>query len=293
MRLLNYCFIISSFICFSQNDFEIHLLEIDINNNKIDVLNSKIISNKIGYNNQPSFINNNQLLFSAERDAQNDIVKYNINSGSKGVDKFEFITSTEGSEYSPLYYMKNKITAVNLKKDGSQYLYIYNLKKKSFIIPFKDKIVGYYNYSINTKNIIVSSVLEHNELVLYSTNLKTKEHIFIDSNTGRSIHKIPNKFGSDELSYISKRDSIWKIKSVNLKDYKTRVLSNTLDNNEDICWLKDGSILTSKGNKLYKFNPKTDKKWIELCSLDKYGIVNISRISINPNNDKLALVNSK
>jgi hypothetical protein len=78
-----------------------------------------------------------------------------------------------------------------------------------------------------------------------------------------------------------------------LKDYKIRVLSKTLDNNEDICWLKDGSILTSKGNKLYKFNPKTDKKWIELCSLSKYGIVNISRISINPNNDKLALVNSK
>ena len=75
MRLLNYYFILSSFICFSQNDFEIHLLEIDINNNKIDVLDSKIISSKIGYNNQPSFINNNQLLFSTERDAQNDIVK--------------------------------------------------------------------------------------------------------------------------------------------------------------------------------------------------------------------------
>ncbi len=293
MRLLNYCFIISSFICFSQNDFEIHLLEIDINDNKIDVLDSKIISSKIGYNNQPSFINNNQLLFSTQRNSQNDIIKYNISSDNKGIDNFEFITSTDGSEYSPLYYKKNKITAVKLKKDGSQYLYIYDLKKKSFYIPFKDKIVGYYNYSKNTKNTIVSSILENKYLVLYSTNLKTKDHIFIDNNTGRSIHKIPNKFGIDELSYISKKDSIWKIKSVNLKDYKIRVLSKTLDNNEDICWLKDGSILTSKGNKLYKFNPKTDKKWIELCSLSKYGIVNISRISINPNNDKLALVNSK
>ena len=290
MRLLNYYFILSTCICFSQNDFEIHLIDIDIINNKIDVLGSKIISSKIGYNNQPSFINNYQLLFSTERNGQNDIVQYDINNGT---DDFKFITSTDGSEYSPFYYKKNKITAVNLKKDGSQYLYIYDLKKQSFKIPFKDKIVGYYNYSKNMKNTIVSSILENNELVLYSTDLKTKDHIFIDNNTGRSIHKIPNKFGRDELSYISKKDSIWKIKSVNLKDYKTRVITNTLDNNEDICWLKDGSILTSKGNKLYKFNPKNEQRWIELCSLSKYGIINISRIAINPNNDKLALVNSK
>ena len=71
------------------------------------------------------------------------------------------------------------------------------------------------------------------------------------------------------------------------------IVKNTLDNNEDICWLKDGSILTSKNDKLYKFNPKTDKKWIEICNLSEYGINNISRIAINPNNDKLALVNSK
>ena len=291
MRLFNYCFILSSFICFSQNDFEIHLIDININNNKIDVLGSKIISSKIGYNNQPSFINNNQLLFSTERNGQNDIVQYDINNGT---DEFKFITSTDGSDYSPLYYKKNKITAVNLKDDGSQYLYIYDLKKNSFTIPFMDKIVGYYNYSRNMKNTIVSSILENNELVLYSTDLKTKEHIFIDNNTGRSIHRIPNnKFGMDKLSYISKKDSIWKIKSVNLANYKTKIITNTLENNEDICWLKDGSIITSKADKLYKFNPKTDKSWVELCSLAEYGIINISRIAINPNNDKLALVNSK
>jgi hypothetical protein len=290
MRLLSYCLIFVSIISFSQTDSEIHLLEIVVTSNKVQVLDSKIISSKIGYNNQPSFINNNQLLFSTERNGQNDIVQYEINNGT---DEFKFITSTDGSEYSPIQYKKNKVTAVSLDKNGVQHLRIYDVKKNTFKVPFDDKVIGYYNYSKKIKNLIISSVLENNELALYSSNIKTKKHIYIDNNTGRSIHYVPNKFNEKKFSYISKKDTIWKIKYVDLTTYKTGFIANTLNNNEDICWLKDGSIISSKNDKLYKFNPKTDKKWIEICNLSEYGINNISRIAINPNNDKLALVNSK
>tara|TARA_B110000091_G_scaffold75406_1_gene83109 strand:+ start:477 stop:1352 length:876 start_codon:yes stop_codon:yes gene_type:complete len=291
MRLLSYCLILVSIISFSQTNSEIHLLEIAVTSNKVQVLNSKIISSSIGYHNQPSFTNNNKLLFSSERDKQNDIVEYNIKNNDN---KLKFITSTFGSEYSPIQYKKNKVTAVSLDKNGVQYLRIYDIKKNTFKIPFKDKVVGYYNHSKETKDLIVSSVLENNELVLYSSNLKTREHVFIDSNTGRSIHPIPNnKFGEEKFSYISKKDSVWTINYVNLSNYKTEIITNTLENNEDICLLKNGTILTSKGNKLYIVNPTTDSKWVLLCSLEDFGITNISRMSINPNNDKLALVNSK
>ena len=80
---------------------------------------------------------------------------------------------------------------------------------------------------------------------------------------------------------------------MDLSSYKTKTITTTLNNNEDICWFKDGSILTSYKNKLYIFNTKISKDWILLCSLEEYGITNISRIAINTDNDKLALVNSK
>ena len=290
MKLLSYCLIFVSIISFSQTDSEIHLLEIVVTSDKVQVLGSKIISSSIGYHNQPSFTNNNKLLFSSERDNQNDIAEYNIKNNNN---KLKFITSTFTSEYSPIQYKKNKVTAVSLDKNGVQYLRIYDIKKNTFKVPFDYKVIGYYNYSKKIKDLIISSVLENNELVLYSSNIKTKKHIYIDNNTGRSIHHIPNKFNEEKFSYISKKDTIWKIKYVDLTTYKTGFIANTLDNNEDICWLKDGSIITSKNDKLYKFNPKTDKKWIEICNLSEYGINNISRIAINPNNDKLALVNSK
>ena len=234
-------------------------------------------------------MSNDKILFTSERNLQNDIVQYDSSENS-----LKYLTNTLTSEYSPIRYKKNKVTAVSLDEKGEQYLRIYNIKDNTFKIPFTDKIVGYYNYSKKIRNLIISSVLENNQLVLYTSNLKTKEHTYIDNNTGRSIHNIPkNKFGEEKISYISKKDSIWNINYVDLSSYNTKTITTTLNNNEDICWFKDGSILTSYKNNLYIFNSKLSKDWKLLCSLEEYGITNISRIAINPDNDKLALVNSK
>ena len=273
----------------AQSDSEIFLLDIKFKQDKIEISNVKKISNNKGYNNQPIFVSNDKILFTSERNLQNDIVQYDSSENS-----LKYLTNTLTSEYSPIRYKKNKVTAVSLDKKGEQYLRIYDIKDNTFKIPFTDKIVGYYNYSKQIKNLIISSVLENNELVLYTSNLKTKEHTYVDNNTGRSIHNIPKyKFGQEKISYISKKDSIWNINYVDLSNYKTKTITTTLNNNEDICWFKDGSILTSYKNNLYIFNSKLSKNWKLLCSLEEYGITNISRIAINPDNDKLALVNSK
>ena len=273
----------------AQTNTEIFLLDIELKNAKIEIYNVEKISTNDGYNNQPIFVSNNKVLFTSERNFQNDIVEYNSIDNS-----LKYLTNTQTSEYSPIRYKKNKVSAVSLDKKGEQYLRIYNIKNNTYNIPFTDKIVGYYNYSKQIKNLIISSVLENNELVLYTSNLKTKEHTYVDNNTGRSIHNIPKyKFGQEKISYISKKDSIWNINYVDLSNYKTKTITTTLNNNEDICWFKDGSILTSYKNNLYIFNSKLSKDWKLLCSLEEYGITNISRIAINPDNDKLALVNSK
>lgn len=273
----------------AQSDSEIFLLDIKFKQDKIEISNVKKISNNKGYNNQPIFVSNDKILFTSERNLQNDIVQYDSSENS-----LKYLTNTLTSEYSPIRYKKNKVTAVSLDEKGEQYLRIYNIKDNTFKIPFTDKIVGYYNYSKKIRNLIISSVLENNQLVLYTSNLKTKEHTYIDNNTGRSIHNIPkNKFGEEKISYISKKDSIWNINYVDLSSYNTKTITTTLNNNEDICWFKDGTILTSYKNNLYIFNSKLSKDWKLLCSLEEYGITNISRIAINPDNDKLALVNSK
>ena len=214
----------------AQTNTEIFLLDIEFKNAKIEIYNVEKISTNDGYNSQPIFISNNKVLFTSERNFQNDIVQYNSIDNS-----LKYLTNTQTSEYSHIRYKKNKVSAVSLDKKGEQYLRIYNVKDNTYIIPFTDKIVGYYNYSKKIKNLIISSVLENNELVLYSSNLKTKEHTYIDNNTGRSIHNIPkNKFGQEKISYISKKDSIWNINYVDLSNYLVEDLKSLQKKDDQI-----------------------------------------------------------
>ena len=135
----------------AQTNTEIFLLDIKFKHAKIEIYNVEKISTNEGYNNQPIFISNNKVLFTSERNFQNDIVQYNSIHNS-----LEYLTNTQTSEYSPIRYKKNKVSAVSLDKKGEQFLRIYNVKDNTYNIPFTDKIVGYYNYSKKIKNLIFS-----------------------------------------------------------------------------------------------------------------------------------------
>ncbi len=69
---------------------------------------------------------------------------------------------------------------------------------------------------------------------------KTGESRKYATNVGRSFHKIPN---SNLVSFISKEDEKWFVKSLNPLTGAIEVIMETLPNVEDICWLSDGSLL--------------------------------------------------
>ena len=111
----------------AQSDSEIFLLDIKFKQDKIEISNVKKISNNKGYNNQPIFVSNNKVLFTSERNFQNDIVEYNSIDNS-----LKYLTNTQTSEYSPIRYKKNKVSAVSLDEKGEQYLRIYNIKDNTY-----------------------------------------------------------------------------------------------------------------------------------------------------------------
>ena len=280
-----YLFLLSflaSLYNYSQPNTDVFLFDLNTENGGFELSNMKNISNNEGYDNQPSFLDNNTILYAATRNGQTDIVKYNINYDSK-----IFINLTEGSEYSPLKIPNQKaVSAIRLDKDGTQKLYKYNLKNGESEVLVEDIIIGYqvwYN-----EDILVTSVLEDGGLSLYTINFKEKENYKIVAKVGRSLHKIPN---TNLVSYISKtNDSLWQIKSLNMYNGETNFIINTLSNSEDMSWLSPSTILMGKGDKLYKFKQHKDKDWIEVASLKTYGITNITRLAVNPDGTKLALV---
>lgn len=84
--------LLSGGLVFAQNSTEVYLL--DLSTDRTTPTN---ISQNPGYDNQPSFWDNEDLLYTRSRDGQTDIVRYKINSK-----KLEWQTNTlQGSEYSP------------------------------------------------------------------------------------------------------------------------------------------------------------------------------------------------
>lgn len=278
---LSLIFVFTFTIIFSQNT-EVHLFDITTTNGELTLTNQRNISNNNGYDNQPSFYNDNLVLFVSTKNKQTDIAKYNIRN--KAV---SFLNSTpNGGEYSPVKIPNSKdVSAVRLDNDGKQRLYRYNYKTGKSTELIKDLVVAYYTWF--NENTIISSVIENNGLYLYVSNIKTGKNIKYASNTGRSFHKIPN---SKLVSFIQKNDDKWILKSLNPITSETRTITEMPNKTEDMCWLINGSILVPINNTIYTFNLKTDKTFKVFASFDDDNLQSITRIATNEIGSMLTLV---
>ncbi|MCT4629949.1 nuclear transport factor 2 family protein [Winogradskyella sp.] len=279
-----YFLILSSFFftsLFSQSNSEIFLFEIDAKKSNIEVTNGINISNNEGYDNQPSFLNESNVLYASTRNGQTDIAQYHTNYKSK-----TYINYTKGGEYTPLKIPnKNAVSAVRLDDDGKQRLYAYNLSNGESTELIKDLVVAYYTWY--NENTTVSAIIEDEQLNLFVTNISEGTSIKYATSVGRSFHKIPN---SNLVSFIYKeKNKPWQIRSLNPKNGITKLIANTMDGVEDICWLDNRTLLSGKNGVLYKLTLKRDNSWKKVADLSSYGIAKITRLAINTDATKLLI----
>ena len=275
--------VLMGLLCYSQPNTEVYLFDLETSNAKIILANPKNVSNNEGYDNQPSFYDENNLLFSSTRSDQTDILKLNILDGSTK----EWISDTPtGSEYSPLRVPdKQAISAIRLDLDGLQRLYEYDIKNGTSKVLLDNLKVGYHVWY--NKNIIVCTALVDNRMDLMVANLKSGEVKTIDKNVGRSLHKIPY---TTQVSYIKNEEGGRKINTLDPLTGETSTLTTLYKNAQDICWLQDGTLLAGAGKSLVYANPSKNMAWHTLMNFEDEEIQNISRIAVNSNNTRLAFV---
>ncbi|MEX0291411.1 MAG: nuclear transport factor 2 family protein [Flavobacteriaceae bacterium] len=283
MRKLAYhfCFLIS-FQVFAQPETDVYLLSIKDTAGKLQFENVKNISDNAGYDNQPSFIDSNLLLYSSTRDGQTDIMVYDLNTAEK-----KWLTSTpNGSEYSPLKIPgKNGISAIRLDKDGTQLLYQYDLESGDSEILLEDLKVGYHVWY--NSNVLVTTVLIENRMDLVIANLSDGSTNTYQKNVGRSLLKIP---GTELISYISKESKPWVLRSLNPVTGATSDIIALPNDSEDVLWLPGGTLLTASGNTLARFDPKTDQSWVTIHQFKDLSLGKLSRMAVDPKQRYLALV---
>lgn len=241
------------------------------------------ISQNPGYDNQPHFLSEDDLLYARTRNGQTDIARYSLSTM-----KTTWLSDTPGgSEYSPIKIPgKNAVSAIRLDTDGLQRLYSYPLEggQPQLLIP--DLKIGYHLWFNHNKLFATILVEERMDLVVVEFESPTRYQVrTLQEDVGRSLLPIP---GTDQISYLdAKGDTLW-ITSLNALSGATDPITSLPEGVQDIFWLSDGTVACAYGNKLLGYKPAVDSQWRILHTFPPE-LGKITRIALNPEGNKLAL----
>ncbi|MGY6523323.1 MAG: hypothetical protein ACXIUD_16455 [Mongoliitalea sp.] len=292
MRFLTLAIYFTGIACsglFAQQSTDLILLDAKVKGGSLHVQNEslKLLTDRNLYDNQPFFINDKQLAFSAADEKGNhDIIIYTIASG-----KFVNLTQTRDfNEFSPattdcgLY-----VSAITVEPTGKQRLWLYPNNFGEPELLYDDiEPVGYYAWYDNRAAMFVLG--SPNKLVYpYSR----EEVLTISENVGRSIHLKPK---SAIISYVDKNDvqetpdgKTYAIKGFDIANRIYHDFGRTIPGSEDMIWLGKDILLMGSANNLYT-RKITHANWKLATTVNLDSHTKISRLAYSPKMKKIAVV---
>lgn len=277
----------SCFISFAQTGSEIYILDIKEKKGNITLSNPQNITNRLGYDNQPSFHKTEKLLYfsSFDENGRADLRSYNLKTKET-----KNITKTQEREYSPtLTPDEDYLSCIIQRDNGAQDLGKYPVEGGEAIVILDNLIVGYHVWADNSHLALFVLGKDGAPNTLHYLQLPTREDTVLAENIGRSLHRIPSE---EAISYVTKVSAgNWEIRKLNLDKLNSEKIANTLPGKEDICWTAEGTLLSSDGEKIYMLQ---NGKWIPLAIKGlKIPLKGITRMAVNAQNNTLAIVVSE
>ncbi len=276
-------FILIPVLSFSQTNTEVFIAEIKNAEESYNITEIKNISKNKGYDNQPSFYSNTQIIYAGNNNGQTDIFEFNTHTNKKK----QLNKTTSGGEYSPQRIPKtNDIAAVRLDTTGLQRLYKYDYERGDSSLLIHNLKVGYYTFYNATT--IVSAVLNDNHLDLVVSDVTHKTNDTISSFVGRTICKVPN---TDNISYsVLNEDKNQDIYLLDMKTLESFFVCELPIGVEDFTWIDENKILIGSNSSLFVYDLFGSQKWEEVINLKTYKIKNITRLAVSPSKNKIAIV---
>jgi dipeptidyl aminopeptidase/acylaminoacyl peptidase len=239
------------------------------------------ITNRPGYDNQPSFTPNARaILFTSIRgDGQADIYRYDI--GSKAISQ---LTHTPESEYSPTVVPDGKrFSVIRVERDSTQRLWSFAMdgSDAELLVPAL-KPVGYHAW-LNQDNVVAFVLGSPNALVL--ANVRDGHADTLAHNVGRSLAAMRG----GEFSYVQNDGAGPLLRAFNWSTRVSRDLMPLPGGSQDIAWVDGDLVLTGAGSRLL-LRDSHDGNWTEIADLSKYGLTSITRLAVSPDGKWLAIV---
>ncbi|WP_417446173.1 TolB family protein [Kangiella sp.] len=246
---------------------------------KVDAGNALNAFNHIGYDNQPHFSADGELLyFTRMMDEQTDIFAYHF-----AEKKLTNVTQSDDvSEYSPTVYDDSRLSVIGVNSEGQQHLRLITLDDATQqVLNPAIEPVGYHAW-LNSDLAATFVLGEVMTLQLLDVNAEGKAEPLVE-NIGRCLQRVTeNKVSFTQLidgqNHIFLIDQSGDVKATDI------VLPEGV---QDYVWLDSNGVAVGKGSQLWYIS-NTEKKI--LADLKELEINNISRLALDTINQRLALV---
>jgi hypothetical protein len=267
---------------------DIFVVDVTGNKGKLEFGQPANITDRAGYDNQPSFLpDGHSLLYTSLREGeQTDIYRYDFKTR-----RTTRLTSTPEGEYSPTLMPGGKFfSVIRVERDKTQRLWKFPLAggEPSLVLP-NIKPVGYHLW-LDARTLalfILGADGKPNTLQLAPTDNSFLDTIHV--NIGRALHIIPGRAAFSFVHKISPDE--WLIKAFDLKTKRSTILVKTLPGSEDLAWTPDGTILMAQDSKLFQYNPAAPAaEWQQIADFSSAGLKKITRLALSPKGNRLALV---
>lgn len=263
---------------------DIWLFKLEKKEGKYLLGNSLNITNRPGYDNQPTFTNDAKsiLYVSIKEDNQADIYRYDIKSKLH-----TNLTKSKISEYSPTILPdESGFSSVVVEEDSVQRIWVMGFDG-SFIRFASDVTdsVGYHTW-LNMDTLLYYKLTEPHSL--HALDLKNDKDVWLCDNPTRSFRKINT---SSKFVYAIKNKS-----SVDFRIYdpalrESRIYAAFPSLNEDFIWHPEFGLVKAEESDLLRYNDLT-KAWDILFSFGNLNIKKISRFTFDLKTKQLAIVSN-
>lgn len=246
------------------------------------------LTDRDGYDNQPSFsASGDRIFYTSIRGEQSDIWQIELGAPS-GPGEPKPLFETPESEYSPTPIPgDDAISVIRVEADGRQRLWRFPLDGSEPELILPDVMpVGYHAWSADGRELVLFVLDEPHRLVRVSLD-RPDEPRTVSADIGRSLHRIP---GRDAFSFIDKSVDGWRVASLTQKGDRVGTLAPALKTREDVAFLPDGSALGGDGSRLLISTGDADSPWREVADFGRHGLFGITRLAVNADGSRLALV---
>jgi dipeptidyl aminopeptidase/acylaminoacyl peptidase len=243
------------------------------------------ITNRRGYDNQPSWDGNRVVYYTSQSAGQTDIYEIDFEAA-----RIIQRTATPESEYSAALTPDGRaITVVRVEADSSQRLWRFPKDRgaPSVILP-SIKPVGYFAW-LDTTRIALFVLGNPNSLQIGDT--RTGSAQVVTTNIGRSLQRVP---GGRRASYLHRVGNRWMLETVDPVPrsdgtFAMETVAAMPDSADFVVWRSETELYTAAGSRLYRMR-LPNKTWHMVEDLGPKGVRRISRLALSPDGSRLALV---